>query len=257
MLCYILSYIYYYAYLLSIIYCCVQFSLLSFVPICPNAPFPNPLKCILPLSLLKRIRLLSLSLTDETSIKPYPIVMGVVNFCILNFGHFPYPLSTPNCFMTCLCPCSKYICPKCDVLCFALYLILSMSKMCPVQMCPVYISLSGLIYITQLIFINPLYHIPLTYPYNTPFCPCLSPFQKKGKCCSHWCDLVGKTIVLPTLSFNIPDKQDVSTWKHTTSTLEADIYQVCWTQPCVILSNQWMSGANGTENDWLGTHSKQ
>ena len=113
-----------------------NFAILSFIPICSNVPSLNPLKCILFVPLFNRRRLLSISLTDETPICPYPLCHVSCQFPYPQFWPFPLSPVNSNCFMSCPCPC---VCPKCDVLCFALYLVQSMSKICPVQMCPVYI----------------------------------------------------------------------------------------------------------------------
>ena len=150
-----------------------NFSLLSFIPICSNVPSPNPLKCILLVPLLNRRRLLSISLTDETPICLYPLCHVSCQFPYTQF--WPFPFVPCHCFMSCPCPCLKCVCPKCDVLCSVLYIAQSLSKICPVQMCPVYIPIWSCKYCLTNIFINPhpihpSHVLTFVLACNTPFC---------------------------------------------------------------------------------------
>ena len=160
---------------LSIVACllCPIFPFLSFIPICSNVPFPNPLKCILLVSLLNRRRLLSISLTNETPICPYPLRHVSCQFPYPQFWPFLFVPCQLQTVMFCPCPCLKCACPKCDVLCFVLYTAQSLSKICPVQ-CVLYISLSGPVNIALLIYLLTFIPFILNISLLTlfmPFCP--------------------------------------------------------------------------------------
>ena len=93
-------------YIIAFIYChsfvvVPNFSLLSFIHIFSNVPSPNPLKCILLVLLLNRRRLLSISLTNETPICPYPLCYVSCQFPYPQFWPFPF---VPCQLQTVLCP---------------------------------------------------------------------------------------------------------------------------------------------------------